>query len=421
MKRGKIMTETISESVKEKHKRLIKLENFIRQCISCGDCREATDYSSDPPKWGICVSREHTAGLEPFFGRGKMQIARSIIDGKLELSKDLAEVIYQCPTCNGCSILCAYDMDNAAVYEALRAELVEAGFGLEAHEAMNQALVELLNPYKRDNKEKNKWLERLDFEIKNAGTEKADVLYFVGCTAALTPELQSVAINTARILKKLGVDFSVLGESEICCGSVALRTGNEKAFDSVLQKNLEVFQKTGVKTIITSCAGCFRTLKRDYGEKLKQLGINVLHSIQLIKQIIAEKNIPLKTLGFTVTYHDPCHAGRNSGTDPIYEEPRELLAKIAELKEMRSMKDHAKCCGAGGGVKKAFPELALEIAQSRVKEAEETGAQFLVSICPFCNRNLSDAIQSLGSTIRMADLMELLDQAIDFFIFFQEF
>ena len=402
---------------KEKFKHLAKLGDKVLQCIACGDCREQTDYTAENPKWGVCVARDNTPGFEPYFARGKMQIIRSLWQGKLELSKELAEVIYQCPTCNACAEACAYDMDNAAFYEALRAELVDANCGLEAHNPMNKAMVELLNPYERDNKLKKDWIEKLDFKVKDANTETAEVLYFVGCTAALTPEIQSVAINTAKILNKLGVDFSVLGEREVCCGSVGKRTGDLSAFNSVATKNYDLFKKSGVKTIITSCAGCYRTLKADYADYTEELGIEVLHSVELILKIVNEKNIQLNHLGVTATYHDPCHTGRNSGISagvtPLYEEPRILLKKIANLVEMKTIKESTKCCGAGGGIKKGFPELALKIAKARVQEAEETGAEYLVSICPFCNRNLSDAITDLNSEIKMIDLMELLDRSLN--------
>jgi len=108
----------------EKFKHLAKVGPTVLQCIACGDCREQTDYTANPPKWGVCVARDHTSGFEPFFARGKMQIIRSLWQGKLELSKEMADVIFQCPTCNACTEACAYDMDNVAMYEALRAELV---------------------------------------------------------------------------------------------------------------------------------------------------------------------------------------------------------------------------------------------------------------------------------------------------------
>jgi heterodisulfide reductase subunit D len=395
---------------KEKFKHLAKIGPNVLQCIACGDCREQTDYTASPPKWGVCVAKEHTSGFEPYFARGKMQIIRSLWQGKLELSKEMAEVIFQCPTCNACSEACAYDMDNVAMYEALRAELVDAGCGLEAHVPMNKAMVELLNPYQRDNKLKNNWLEKLDFKVKDATKEQAEVLYYVGCTAALTPDIENVAINTANILKKLNIDFSVFGEHEVCCGSVAMRTGDRKAFNTVATKNYELFKKSGVKTILTSCAGCYRTLKKDYADHMEDLGIEVLHTIEFLNKYIKENNIQLKNLGINTTYHDPCHTGRHMG---LYEEPRELLKKVANLTEMKTIKQAAKCCGAGGGLKKGFPELALEIAKSRIEEAEETGADNLVSICPFCYRNLDDAIKAMNSNIKMVDLTDLINQALD--------
>ncbi|MHA1129374.1 MAG: (Fe-S)-binding protein [Candidatus Helarchaeota archaeon] len=400
----------VESALEEKYKHLAKLKDKITMCISCGDCREAIDITSNPPKFGVCVAREHSSGFEPYFSRGKMQIIRSVWEGKLNLSKKMAEIIYQCPTCNACAETCAYDINNTDLYEALRAELVAAGCGLNAHTSMNEAMVEKLNPYARDNSQKGDWVKRSDFKVKDAASEKTDVLYFVGCTAALTPEIQSVAINTAKILKKLNVDFAVFGEQEVCCGSVALRTGEIDAFNTVARRNRDLFEKSGIKTIITSCAGCYRTLKIDYQEVMAELDIKVLHTIEFIQNLIDQEDIPLKNLGLTVTYHDPCHTGRHMG---LYEEPRILLKKIAHLIEMRTIKQNAKCCGAGGGVKKGFPELSLEIAESRVKEAEETGAAIIVSICPFCHRNLSDAIKASNSELKMVDLTELLNQAIE--------
>lgn len=394
----------------EKYKHLSELEDMVITCISCGDCREAVDITADPPKFGVCVAREHSPGFEPFFSRGKMQIIRSLWQGKLELSRDMAEVIYQCPTCNACSEICAYGINNTDLYEALRAELVEAGCGLKSHEPMNKAMVERLNPYQRENQEKKEWLKELNFDVKDATKEQAEVLYFVGCTAALTPDIRSVAVNTAKVLKKLDVDFSVLGENEVCCGSVAMRTGDRTAFNEVAQKNYNLFEKSGVKTIITSCAGCYRTLRLDYKGVLDDLEIEVLHTIEYVLRVLKERGISLKHLGLNTTYHDPCHTGRHMG---LYEVPREMLRQIADISEMKTIKENAKCCGAGGGVKKGFPELALEIAKSRVKEAEETGAKYLVSICPFCYRNLSDAIKASNSEIEMIDLLELLNRSLE--------
>jgi Fe-S oxidoreductase len=236
------------------------------------------------------------------------------------------------------------------------------------------------------------------------------VLYFVGCTAALSPDLQAVAIKTAKVLHRLGVDFAILGEQEICCGSVAMRTGERKVFQATAEKNAALFKKTGIKTIITSCAGCYRTLKIDYKSLLEGSGIEVLHTVEFLEKHIDKNGIKLKNLGIHATYHDPCHAGRHVG---LYEPPRALLKRMARVTEMKTIKDSAKCCGAGGGVKKAFPKLAMEIGKSRIQEAEETGADYIVSICPFCYRNLADAIKDKGSKMQVRDLLELVEEALE--------
>jgi len=98
----------------------------------------------------------------------------------------------------------------------------------------------------------------------------------------------------------------------------------------------------------------------------------------------------------------------------LYEEPRDLLSKISHLIEMKTNRVGAMCCGAGGGVRKGFPELSLEMAKNRIEEAEETGAAYLVSTCPFCWRNLDDAINSSDSNIKMVDLVELLLESISY-------
>jgi len=400
-------------------KNLSEFEEAARACAQCGQCRVA-----NWPSKGIFYScpvykTEISPKFEPYNARGKNIILKGLFRGDLKLSQEISDLIFQCTLCGLCYEFCFnsqnenFDfplhgiMDHVNVFEALRADLVEAGFPIESQVPMNKAMVELLNPYERDNKEKLNWTEELDFKIKDANKEDAETLYFVGCTSALTPQIQRVAIATAKIFNKVGIDFSIFGEHEVCCGSVAMRTGDKKAFEKVAEKNAKLFKERGIKTVVTSCAGCYRTFKKDYEDKLD--GIEVLHSFEYLKNIFAERDVTLKKLDIKTTYHDPCHIGRHMG---LYEEPRALLSKISNLIEMKTNRVGAMCCGAGGGVRKGFPELSLEMAKDRVKEAEETGAEYLVSTCPFCWRNLNDAIDSSGSNLKMVDLVELLLESI---------
>jgi Fe-S oxidoreductase len=405
--------------LKESLKNLSKFENAALACAQCGQCRAANWPSKGIFHSCPVTKTDSISKFEPYIARGKNIIMKGLLWGHLELSQDISDIIFQCTLCGLCEEVCfnsqseSFDfplhniMDHVNTYEALRADLVAAGYPIESQVPMNKAMVELLNPYERDNKEKLNWTKELDFKIKDATKEDSEILYFVGCTSALTPQIKRVALATAKIFNKLGIDFSVFGDHEVCCGSVGMRTGDKNSFEKVAEENAKLFKERGIKRIVTSCAGCYRTFKKDYGETLDD--IEILHSAEFLNDIITKKDIKLKDLGIKTTYHDPCHIGRHMG---IYEAPRDLLNKISNLTEMKTNRNGAMCCGAGGGVKKGFPELSMEMAINRVKEAEETGAEYLVSTCPFCWRNLNDAIESSNSNLKMTDLVELLLEAL---------
>ena len=399
---------------------LKKVKDEALSCVHCGQCRVA--HWPIQNFYYICpvYKSDLIPKFEPYFARGKNIILKGLLWGDLELNEEVSELFYQCSLCGACEELCHNSMNDnidfpthkwtnmVEVFEALRADLVEAGFGLDGHVSMNKALVDLNNPYERDNQEKNNWIDQLDFKVKNASKEHTDLLYYVGCTAALTPKIQNIPIYTSKILHKLGIDFGILGENEICCGSVAMRTGDRKAFEMVAERNIQMFKDLGIKTIITSCAGCYRTLKKDYKNRLE--GINVYHTVEFLQKYFNENNVILKNLGSTTTYHDPCHLGRHMG---MYEIPRDLLKQISHPTEMQTNRQSAMCCGAGGGLRKGNTELSLDLAKNRIREAKETGAENLVSTCPFCYRNLSDALEELNCEIKMIDLVQLIYESLN--------
>ncbi|MHA1145235.1 MAG: (Fe-S)-binding protein [Candidatus Helarchaeota archaeon] len=403
----------------EKVKNLKEVESAALSCVACGQCRNPMWASKG--RFGVCpvYSTDITPKFEAFFARGKNMIIKSILWDDLPLSSEIANIFYQCTTCGSCEEFCHNSMNSeinfanhkwmkhVEVYEALRADLVEAGFAPKEHQEMNKALLEKDNPYGRDQVEKEDWTKDLNFTIKNASKESVEYLYFVGCTSALSPSTRVVAQSTAKILHKLDVDFGILGKEEICCGSVAKRTGNLKVFNSALEKNIKIFKEKNIKKIITSCAGCYRTFLKDYNKELD--GIEVVHTSEFIQKYLKEHEVELKKLDIVTTYHDPCHLGRHCD---FYDPPREILNQISELKEMQRIKGNALCCGAGGGVKKTYPELAMEISKNRIQDAEDTEATCLVSTCPFCHRNLMDGLEKTGSTLKMRDLTELIIESL---------
>ncbi|MDO5850726.1 MAG: heterodisulfide reductase-related iron-sulfur binding cluster [Methanobacteriaceae archaeon] len=226
------------------------------------------------------------------------------------------------------------------------------------------------------------------------------LLYFKGCTAS--ERLDSISNSTEEILKQANVDYEVL-DNENCCGSVLLRTGFKDEAKELMTKNINDFKD---KTIVTSCAGCYKTLKEDYKDVLG-IDLDVIHISELILDLINQNKLKLNfNKDLKVTYHDPCHLGRHSG---VYEAPREVIKNIAELVEMKNIKEQSRCCGSGGGVKSAYGDLANSIATLRIEEAEDTDADLIVTACPFCKLNLSDNSDNL----EVLDLSEFVYKALN--------
>ena len=213
------------------------------------------------------------------------------------------------------------------------------------------------------------------------------MLYFRGCTAR--QKETDIAKATQKLLELADVDYYML-DDEKCCGSVLLRTGFEKEAKEQIAKNTDIF---GDETILTSCAGCYKTLLQDYE------GLDVIHISELLAMLINEGKLKFDKKDLNVTYHDSCHLGRHCR---IFDEPRDVINSLANLIEMKNNKDNSLCCGAGGGVKSAYPKIASKLADARITQAKDTGCKTLITACPFCKLNLKD------QDLEILDLTEFL-------------
>lgn len=206
------------------------------------------------------------------------------------------------------------------------------------------------------------------------------MIYFRGCVARL--KVKEIGDATETVLNAAGVNFEYLDEEE-CCGSVLLRTGYGEDAQKLMEKNIEKFKN---QTILVSCGGCYRSLKKDYKEFLG-VELEVIHTSQLFNELIGQGEIKLKNSREKITYHDPCHLGRHMGE---FEAPRNIIRKVGELVEMEHHQEKSRCCGSGGGVKSAYPELSGKIAREKIKEIKKTDPGLITTSCPFCKLNLSD-------------------------------
>jgi len=374
-------------------KEFLKL-SFDR-CIKCSTCKYG--YKSYDK---ICPSGEHFL-FESYWASGRIRTIRGLLLGDLEWSEDLLDSIFACTTCGACSDSCQAPHADYIVdmIEALRELAVENIGPAKNQELLISRCNENFNPYG----EKNSTNEELKQEYNLP--EKADYVYFIGCTSNYRQ--QSLRDSTLRFLKKAGINFTLIDEH--CCTSPLIRTGQMTLTNEYMNYNIAAIKNAGATKVITSCAGCYRTMKKDFKKFGAEYGFEVFHTIELVKQLLDEDRIEFKSeFNHTVTYHDPCHLGRHMG---IYELPREIYKKIPGLKlvEMKRNRNFAWCCGAGGGVKIGYPDWAVDVSKERLEEASETGASIISSTCPFCKTNLSDARDKYDFDFLILDLMEILD------------
>ena len=393
-------------------KLLEEFKDVLYRCYKCGYCKFTGPFTF----YNNCPSFEKFR-FETYSSGGRMWMANGILNGELEWSERLVDIAYACPTCGNCATQCIYPIKDSIlkVIEALRAEAVKAGVGpLERQRAFGEHVGKEHNPYIPEPHSK-----RLDWLPKDVKLPReAETVYFVGCTSSYRQTF--LARDTVDVLSKLGVDFTIMRD-EWCCTSPLLRTGQWQtdyvSAPEIARHNIEEAEAAGAKRIVTTCAGCYRTWKKDYLKKYVNLlnskhNFEVLHTTELLDEMIRKGEVEFtKEVKMRVAYHDPCHLGRHAG---LYLPPRNVLKAIPgiELVEMPRTMQNAWCCGAGGGVKSGYPDWSVEIAYERVKEAEKLGVDAIVSACPFCWRNLDDAIKKYGSNLKMYDVIQLVKQAL---------
>ena len=360
----------------------------------------------------IMRNEKISAPLKAMLGR----IFRYRKIGQAEID-DFVQNLYECSTCGQCEVVCPAHIETVTLWEELRRIIVQAGYGpLEAQKALVKSVKAFDNPWQQPRAARVKWarrakkdglIQKLPREIRKT---KAKVLLFFGCTASYDVNVKQVAINTINILEALNIDYGILGSEEKCCASVLLRMGDPE-HKRVFQENIDLFNSLGIETLISSCSGCFKTIMQDY-PRVAPLNFEVLHTIEFLTRLLKQGQLVFPhPVNRTVTFHDPCHLGRATGG---FDAPRMIMEAIPGLKitEMPRNREYSRCCGAGGGLKAGYPDIQNKMAQRRVREAEETGAECLVSCCPFCFQGLNVGITAIESQLMMKDMSSLVAESL---------
>lgn len=381
-------------------------------CTRCGECVNwCPTYDASGQEPGL-APRDKILRWRQFMNKSYGLKAR--LFGPKEIPEDeiqkFTDDAYGCTTCGVCGTVCESGINTVELWESLRANLVKRGNGPYGKQNMFPKLIkEYHNPYMKDQKARLDWVPE---DVKIA--DKSEIVYFTGCTAGYNQ--QDLALATARVLNKLGIEFTMLGEEEWCCGSALIRTGQPHLDDTpreAARHNVDAIVAKGGKKVLFACAGCFRAAKIDWPRMLGQkMPFEVIHLADFLAELIDQGKLKWEgNINKTITYHDPCHMGRHVG---VYDGPRKVLENLPGVKfvEMKRVKEYQRCCGAGGGVKAGIPDLAMGVATTRVGDALEVKADLLSSACPFCRRNLSDGQKELNADIEVDDLIVLVAKGL---------
>jgi Fe-S oxidoreductase len=366
-------------------------------CIQCGKCT------------GGCPMVVKT-NLNP-----RNLIYRIIVAGN-GFDVEGREELWDCTTCSTCASRCPKLVNPMEAVIGLRNAFVEKG---KIHSNVKVALESTFrhgNPLTMLREERAVWADGLDLAPMQPDME---YLYYVGCTPSYDPRVQHVSRAVVNIMNHAEVKFGYLGNDENCCGSEVRRLGEAGLFEMMVEDNQEIFKEFGVKRMFTTSPHCLNAFSKDY----PQNGMQVLHYTQVLANLInsGEDNLNQisndlfsKKVEATVTYHDPCYLGKHNG---IFDPPREVLASIpgVNLVEMDRSREKSLCCEGGGGrmwLEGTNPSVRL--AQIRVKEALETGAEILATACPFCLLTLDEAVKHLNAEdkIKVLDVAEIAEQAL---------
>jgi Fe-S oxidoreductase/FAD/FMN-containing dehydrogenase len=365
-------------------------------CASCGYCRSGcTEYNQ--------------IGWESSSPRGKFKFFKEYIKGHIGFDERMAELIFACSTCGKCDNICQVRASIDGHWSVTARPLVwQAGFnppGVIQGGAHNISVAH--NPGAFNQEERVKWKTP---DLKT--TDEGEIGYFAGCNPSFAAGLRNLPVNSIRLFNKVGLEPVYMGADEWCCGGALYNVGCwEDAVENV-KHNIEEMNRRGIKTLVTSCSGCWGNIAHFYPVMAKRIGIpfeiEVKHITQMLNEWIEEGKLKCKfPVDLSVTYHDPCHIGHGGG---IFEEPRKILQSIPELKliEMPHNRERANCCGR---FLLRYPTYGMGIQSKRLNEALETGASALVTACATCISSFNQGINEAGVDYPVFDVTDLVCQS----------
>ena len=377
----------------------------LQACTRCGECL----------LW--CPTFAEKPGMDAITPLKKIETLHQAVYFPRRQQPDIDEHaagIYDCTLCGRCKEVCPAHIQTQELWIAMRADLACQRLHPESLAALRDTLVNQHNLSGDDNSQRLAWAQNLPTlpRVLRDG-EQVDTLYFTGCVSSFYPGSFSIPQAMTRLLDVCGSDYAVLGGEEWCCGFPLYAAGMLEDAGQMMRHNLQVLRRSGVRQLLMTCPSCYKMWREQYpiltGESL---GIEIVHAVEWLSGMVSNGMLSLEPLPGKITYHDPCDLGRGSG---IYDAPRSLLHAMpgVELCEMQHHHELSSCCGGGGDVAMSDDALVFAVARKRMLEAEETGAELLVTACQQCKRTLKAAGRQENLDMGVVDVVELIARQVE--------
>lgn len=394
-----------------------KISDFSRRnvlnlyaCTECGRCEELCPASgTGKPLSPKKIIHDFKVDLLDQSDLLLSDRKNEILPLMREGSKLTEDVLWACTTCRSCEDICPVSNEHLDFIFEMRKHkvLMEAQFPPEIQGTFNN-MENQSNPWGFTSDTRADWCTGMDVPLM-AEKPETDVLWFVGCAGSFDDRGKKISRATARILKRAGVDFAILGSEESCNGDTARRAGNEYLAQMMIRQNVETFAQYKFKTILTGCPHCYNAIKNEYPDF--GAAYEVVHTTDYFARLIKEGRLTVNASDSGITtFHDSCYLGRWNN---IYDAPRQVLKKSVsgQIVEMDRSGSKGFCCGAGGARMFMEETLGQRINNERARQVVESGAKTVVSACPFCAVMLHDGIMETGKEIRVKDIAEIIDEA----------